>query len=238
MIGRLFAVALFCVAAFASAANAQTYRADTVVELYTSQGCTQCPRANRLVGMISGEDRILALTFPVSIWDYLGWQDTYAVPEFTARQRAFSHTLHSRRYTPQLIINGAQQMSASNWDEARAVIDQARARPISGPDIAITRPHANRVRITVGSGPRRAEPADIWLIAYDPGPLATYVTRGVNINRNVYHYNLARWVVNVGDWTGQPIYYERARCGPECAVIIQEPHGGRIIAAAFTGAPR
>jgi hypothetical protein len=236
MIGRLFAAALFCVATFASAANAQTvHRANIVVELYTSQGCSQCPRANRLVGTLAAEERTLALTFPVSIWDYLGWQDTFAAPEFTYRQRAYARRLRARRLTPQLVLNGASQTNASNWDEARAIIDQMRReRPLAGgPEISMSRPRTNRVRITLGAGARR-EPATVWLVAYDPGPVSAYVTDGVNLNRRVPHYNLVSWIEEIGEWNGGALYFERSRCRPECAVIVQEQSGGRILSAAYT----
>jgi hypothetical protein len=239
MIGRLFAAALFCVATFASVANAQvvSHRADVVVELYTSQGCTQCPRANRLMDSFSEEDGVLALTLPVSIWDYLGWRDTFATPEFTFRQRAYSRALRVRRLTPQLIFDGARHTSASNWDEARAILDQSKATPLSGPDISITRPRSNRLRITIGPGQRR-EPADVWLITYDPGPVSMIVTNGVNLNRRVAHYNLVSSIHTLGQWTGEPVYFERTRCSPECAVIVQEQNGGRILSAAFTASRR
>jgi hypothetical protein len=240
MIGRLFAAALLCVATFASAASAQTvtHKANIVVELYTSQGCAQCPRANRLIGTLAAEDRTLALTFPVSIWDYLGWQDTFAAPEFTYRQRAYARSLRARRFTPMLVLNGASQTSASNWDEARAIIDQTRARPIAGPDISITRPRSNRVRITLGAGARRSTEATVWLVAFDPGPVQAYVTDGVNLNRRVPHYNLVSWIEEIGEWTGEPLYFERSRCRPECAVLVQERSGGRILSAAYTSGSR
>jgi len=129
MIVRFLAALAIAVAATATPALGQTQgrRAATVVELYTSQGCSQCPRANRLLGMFSREDDVLALTFPVGIWDYLGWHDTFAQPEFAERQRSYSQTLRVRgRFTPQLVVNGARTISASDWDEARATYDGAR----------------------------------------------------------------------------------------------------------------
>ncbi len=236
MIGRFLAAALFLgFAALATPVHAQTTeRAQAVVELYTSQGCSQCPRANRLLGMFSREDGVLALTFAVPIWDYLGWRDTFAEQDFADRQRAYSRALRVRgRYTPQLVINGGAAMSASYWDEARASLDQARQTPLSaGPNISITPLRYSRVRIAIGAGARRT--ADVWAVAYDRGPVTEYVTRGVNINRRIYHYNLVRSMERVGRWDGSAVYYEYSRCSPECAVIIQEPNGGRIIAAAYT----
>jgi len=241
MTGRLLAAALLWLAAFVVPANAQTttHRAQAVVELYTSQGCTQCPRANRLIGMFSREDETLALTFPVAIWDYLGWHDTFAQPEFTNRHRAYSRTLHVRgRFTPQLVYNGASQLSASNWDEARAMLDQTRANSIANAlDVRIMRPQTNRVRVTIGSSARRP-PADIWLIAFDPGPVTIFVTDGANRSRRIDHYNLVRRIERLGVWNGEAIYFEHGRCNPECAVLVQEPAGGRIIAAAYTTGSR
>jgi hypothetical protein len=238
MIGRFLAAALFLgFAALATPVHAQnTARAQAVVELYTSQGCSQCPRANRLLGMFSREEGVLALTFAVPIWDYLGWRDTFADQEFADRQRAYSRTLRVRgRYTPQLVINGGAAMSASYWDEARASLDQAEQTPLTWtPSIGITQLRYSRVRVALGAGPRRAEPADVWLAVYDPGPVTEYVTRGVNINRRVYHYNLVRSMDRLGRWDGSAVYFEHPRCTPECAVLIQEPNGGRILAAAYT----
>jgi hypothetical protein len=235
MTGRFLAAALFLgLAALASPVSAQTVRAGAVVELYTSQGCSQCPRANRLLGMFAAEENVLALTFAVPIWDYLGWRDTFAEQEFADRQRAYSRSLRVRgRYTPQLVINGGAAMSASYWDEARASLNQALEAPLSAsPSIAITALRYSRVRVAIGEGARRPE-ADVWVVAYDRGPVTEYVTRGININRRVYHYNLVRTMDRVGRWSGDAVYFEHSRCRPECAVMIQEPNGGRIIAAAF-----
>jgi hypothetical protein len=239
MIGRSLAAAFVWLLAFVSPANAQnvTNRAQAVVELYTSQGCSQCPRANRLIGTFADEDGVMALTFPVAIWDYLGWEDTFAQPEFTQRHRAYSRALRVRgRFTPQLVYNGASQMSASDWDDARAMLDQTRAAaPLAnGPDIRITHPRAGRTRITIGSGAPRAE-ADVWLMAFDPGPVTIYVTDGVNRSRRIDHFNLVQWAERVGGWSGGAVFYERGRCTPQCAVIVQEPNGGRILSAVYTG---
>ncbi|MEZ5995899.1 MAG: DUF1223 domain-containing protein [Hyphomonadaceae bacterium] len=193
MIARFLAAAIILLAA-ASPARAQTQgrRAQTVAELYTSQGCTQCPRANRLLGMFARDDGVLALTFPVAIWDYLGWRDTYARPEFAERQRAYSQALRVRgRFTPQLVINGARQMSASDWDEARAVYNDQRRTGLAAdaPNVTLTLLRNSRARVTIDGGQTGAA-ADVWLLSYDPGPVTIVVTAGVNRSRTVSHYNL------------------------------------------------
>src|SRR5690606_1551851 len=207
MIVRFTAVVLIALAAAALPARAQTQgeRAQMVVELYTSQGCTQCPRANRLLGMFSRDDGVLALTFPVGIWDYLGWRDTYAQPEFSDRQRAYSRAMRVRgRFTPQLVINGARQISASDWDQARASYEsqQAAGWPAAAPNPSITRLRNGRVRITL-SASVAAQEADVWLAAYDPGPLTVIVTGGLNRDRTITHYNLVRRIERLGSWNGR-----------------------------------
>lgn len=237
MIARLLSIVLFGLAATTVAASAQTQgrRAAMVVELYTSQGCVQCPRANRLLGMFAREDGVLALTFPVGIWDYLGWRDTLARPEFTDRQRAYAQTLRGRgRFTPQLIIDGENQISASDWDAARAMIEETRAAPgaAAAPDLSITRLRNGRVRITAGAAPRGVE-TDLWLVAYEPGPVTVVISAGINRNRTISHYNLVSSIEPILPWSGAAAWYERPRCAPRCAVILQQRDGGPVLAAAF-----
>lgn len=238
MIARLLAIALLGLAVLAAPARAQTVgqRADVVVELFTSQGCAQCPRANRLLGQFAREDRVLALTFSLDMWDYLGWTDTFAQPEFDDRQRAYSRALRSRgRVTPQLVLNGARQLNAYDWDEARAEFDRSRqqARALGVNDLSITRLRNQRVRVALGANPAAAG-ADVWLISFDDRPLSVNVTQGLNRDRNVMHYNVVREINRLTVWDGRPIYFERGRCSPECAVIVQSPNGGPVLGAAYT----
>lgn len=208
-----------------------------VVELYTSQGCQQCPRANRLLGMMSRRPNVLALTFPVGIWDYLGWRDTLARPEYAARQLAFSERMRVRgRFTPQLIFNGDSQVSAGDWDDAQNALEASATapRPQGAPEVSMVRLRNNKVRVTIGSGSPGSAPADIWLIAYDPGPVTVVITGGVNMNRSVQHYNLVRTMERVDTWNGAGKWFERAHCDPECAVFVQQANTGPILAAAYT----
>ena len=91
-----------------------TAKRPVVVELFTSQGCGACTRANALVADLAERPDVLALTFPVDYWDYLGWKDTFARPEFSARQRAYMKAAGQREvYTPQVVIDGAPQAPAA-----------------------------------------------------------------------------------------------------------------------------
>ncbi|HEX4270012.1 MAG TPA: DUF1223 domain-containing protein, partial [Rhizomicrobium sp.] len=79
----------------------------TVVELFQSQGCSDCPPANANVMALSSRRDLLTLSFGVTYWDYLGWKDTFASPQYTARQWDYAHAFHhSEVYTPQVVVNG------------------------------------------------------------------------------------------------------------------------------------
>ena len=182
MIARFLAAVLIGLAATTLSAHAQTQgqRATAVVELFTAQGCTQCPRANRLLGGFSREDNVLALTFPVGIWDYLGWPDTFAQPQFSDRQRDYSNALRVRgRFTPQLVFNGVRQISASDWDDARDTFEERRTAgfPATAPDVSIMRLRNGRVRATIGARANAPE-ADIWIVTYEPGPISVPISGG------------------------------------------------------------
>jgi hypothetical protein len=93
-----------------------------VVELFTSQGCSSCPPADRIVGELAKDPNVIALSMPIDYWDYLGWKDTLADSRFSARQKAYSRVRGDRNlYTPQMIVNGSAQVIGSD----RAAIEGA-----------------------------------------------------------------------------------------------------------------
>src|ERR1700757_2239055 len=93
-----------------------------VVELFTSQGCSSCPPADRILGELAKDPDVIALSMPIDYWDYLGWKDTLADARFSARQKAYSRMRGDRDvYTPQAIVNGSAQVIGSD----RVSIEQA-----------------------------------------------------------------------------------------------------------------
>src|SRR5262245_56845369 len=96
-------------------AGAQEIRA--VVELVTSQACSSCPPADKLLGELAKDSSIVAVTLPVDYWDYLGWKDTLANPHSTARQRAYARKRGDQEVaTPQAIVNGVAAVVGSDRD--------------------------------------------------------------------------------------------------------------------------
>ena len=99
-----------------------------VVELFTSQGCSSCPAADKIVGELASDPSVIALSLPIDYWDYLGWKDTLANSRFTARQRAYSAKRGDREvYTPQVVVNGQAQVVGN--DRARSITPSATPRP-------------------------------------------------------------------------------------------------------------
>src|ERR1700751_2667040 len=86
-----------------------------VVELFTSQGCSSCPPADKVIGELAKDPSVIALSMPIDYWDYLGWKDTLADARFSARQKAYSRARGDREvYTPQAIINGSAHVIGSD----------------------------------------------------------------------------------------------------------------------------
>lgn len=162
----------------------------TVVELYQSQGCSSCPPAIANVNRLVEQPDILALTFAVTYWDRLGWKDTFASPEFTARQYDYSHGLRlSGVYTPQVVIGGRSDLVGANRTELESAV--ARAMPIEGPAISAT-------GTNVIVGPGKSQQADVWLVRYDPRTLNVAIGRGENGGVTIAHRNVVRQLVRLG----------------------------------------
>src|SRR3989442_6597977 len=96
-----------------------------VMELFTSQGCSSCPAADKLLGELAADPSLVAVSVPIDLWDYLGWKDTLADPRNTARQRGYAHTRGDGQvYTPQVVVNGSLHVLGSD----KAAIDRAIAQ--------------------------------------------------------------------------------------------------------------
>lgn len=197
-----------------------------VVELFQSQGCSSCPPANANLAAIAGRDDLVALNFPVTYWDHLGWKDTFARPEFTQRQRAYRASGHSDGvYTPQFVIDGRRALVGARRDQLEAAIRAA--GPVQGgPALAVT---GGMLRIGAGRGT-----AQVLLVTYDPRDREVPVRAGENAGHTLPHRNIVTGLRRIGEWSGQPlsIRLDPAPAGLRRAVLLQQGAGGTIIAAA------
>ncbi len=224
-------VALFSLLVAALPLCAQA-RPPVVVELYTAQGCASCGQANAYVGQLADKPGVLALTFAVDYWDYLGWEDTFAKPAFAERQKAYVARLDLREpYTPQVVIDGRAQVGGLQDEKIDKLISDAAHAGKRGPDTAFI----GQRRVDVGSGAAPRGGAEVWLVRYDPRQQDITVRTGDNRGQTVPHRNVVVEIKRLGAWRGRPTAYRMPPAPSEglaTAVIVQGPHGGRVIAAA------
>jgi hypothetical protein len=216
------------IAALAGSADAKS---PVVVELFTSQGCASCVSADDLIGDLADRPHVLALTFGVDYWDYLGWQDTFARTEFSERQRAYLKPLSLRDvYTPQVVIDGRLQAAANRPEDVNRLVKQAARDHANPPQIQAAR----GARIAIGYGHAPQGGAEVWLVRYDPHDQTVLVRAGDNRGKTIVEHNVVRQLLRLGAWKGRPKSFHAPASpadGLETAVIVQAMHGGRIVAA-------
>jgi len=240
---RLRRTATLAAALLLLAAPALAGSGKVVVELFTSQGCSSCPPADKFLAELAERDDVIALSFHVDYWNYLGWPDPYSSAASTERQRSYRKTLGLRYvYTPQMVVGGADQAVGSGRDAILAAI--ARRRGTARLPIGISHPAPGELAVTVGAGPRPDRPAAIMLFAYDRMH-STDVRRGENQGVRLVNRNVVRVQRRIGTWNGErmTIRLSVAKLGiagrDGCAIIVQPPGGGAIRgAAAFPMAGR
>ena len=206
-----------------------------VVELFTSQGCNSCPPADEFLGELASKPEIIALSLHVDYWDYIGWQDPYASPASTARQRAYVKQLGLRYvYTPQMIIDGQDDVAGLQRRKVQRAIEKAAAGR-KALEVRFERSSGGRIVIPDGHAPEGG--ADVWLAVYD-GVHETEVARGENAGRRLRNYNVVRELTRIGTWHGErlEIPLDMAAAVAEgrdgCAVIVQKRPAGSVLGAA------
>lgn len=225
-------LALLSIAAVIMAGGA-TARTPVVVELYTAQGCGSCDKANAYAATLADRAGVTALTFNVDYWDYLGWKDTFAQPEFSQRQRDFDKRFGLKDvYTPQIIVEGEGQASGDSPAEVDGLIKKARRAPANGPEIT---PRADgTVEIGAGRGASPRRPLTVWLIRFDLRLESVQVKEGDNRGQTVSHRNVVRQLARLGPWAGRRKVYRLPAApadGLASLILVQGQNGGRIVAA-------
>lgn len=211
-----------------------------VLELFTSQGCSSCPAADKLLRTFAERDDLIALSLSVDYWDHLGWKDTLASPKNTARQKAYAKALGTGNvYTPQLVIHGAAQAIGSHKaDIESAIADLRNEKGRTIIDVAATS-DGKRVTVDIGAAPAGAAKlsATVWLAVVAPR-VEVDIKRGENRGRKLVYHNVVRDISPVGMWSGKPMRIElpasvSSEPGARCAVLVQADDGGRILGATW-----
>lgn len=207
-----------------------------VIELYTSQGCASCPPADALMGRLAQDSRVIALALHVDYWDYLGWEDRFARPEFTKRQKAYAKATGQRMiFTPQIIVAGQESVVGNREAEIEAAIRRhALAAAARGQEVRLTlRREGDVLRIEAEAVPPTDRTFRVQLVRYTPSAEVA-IDRGENAgHRLTYHNIVTSWQV-VGEWRATaPLQLAAPAAGTEPAVVIIQSDGpGEVLAAA------
>ena len=229
----VLAIALSGLNLLASSASAESaHQPSTVVELFTSQGCSSCPPADKLLGELVQDEDVLGLSFAVTYWDYIGWKDTFGDAANNERQASYKNTFNSRYvYTPQMVIGGKSQLVGSDSSGVKALIAENAGHALSFPLTWSFNGDKLDVMIPDGEGE-----ATIWLV--DLNHMADVdISRGENSGRIITYHNIVRHIRSIGEWNGTAKTVvldlaEMRQSGRDgCALIIQKSGYGPILAA-------
>ncbi|MGA7786861.1 MAG: DUF1223 domain-containing protein [Xanthobacteraceae bacterium] len=222
---------------------AQAAEPRALLELFTSQGCSSCPAADKLLGELVADPSLVALSLPIDYWDYLGWRDTLASPADSARQRAYAHARGDRQvYTPQIVVNGSMHVLGSDKaaiEHEIASTDQERG--VMSVPVSLTFA-GNALSVKVESAESAHNIGEVWLCPLAKA-VAVAIGRGENRGRTITYHNVVRGWLKLGDWTGKastwnvPVSQIKGAGIDAAAVMLQEgtrDKPGIILGAAFT----
>jgi hypothetical protein len=216
-----------------------------VVELFTSQGCSSCPPADRIIGELAEDPAVIALSMPIDYWDYLGWKDTLADSRFSARQKAYSQMRGDREvYTPQVVVNGSAQVIGSDRAGIEsAIADTKKADGVMSALVSMT-VSGKQINVSIAGSGEGLGPAhgEVWICSISKAvPIS--IGRGENSGREIIYHNVVRNLLKVGDWDGTPgswtVPLENiAREGVDAAVVYVQDGSrdrpGPMLGAAYT----
>jgi hypothetical protein len=226
---RSFSVHLLCaLAALVAAPAASAQRGGmnvpehavrpVVMELFSSQGCGNCPTANKNIAQLAERSDVIALTYPVGIWDYLGWDDTFAKPEFGERQKRYNRVLkHRGPYTPQVVYSGRLHGSGTSIEgiEPKFAIRDVSPYPATvtfeGDDVVVS-----------GALPEKSDKAGVLLVRFRPGNTKVTPGAGANKGKAMTYFNLVTAFEPLGEWTGGTQKFSAKACTSGCVVLVQK----------------
>jgi hypothetical protein len=193
-------VLLLAVIAMASA-PAMAGPAPSVVELFTSQGCSSCPPADMNLAELSRHPDVVALGFHVTYWNNLGWIDPLSTTWATARQNAYAASLGRYQvYTPQMMVDGTMDVVGSDDAAVRQALDHSRSAADRRVSLDLRR-SAGRLEIAIPAAKLRSIPATLIVAGYDT-PHVTHVQAGENDGRKLRDVNAVRVFEVIGNWDG------------------------------------
>jgi hypothetical protein len=177
-----------------------------VIELFTSQGCSSCPPADKFLGELAEDPSVIALSMPIDYWDYLGWKDTLADARFSARQKAYSQVRGDREvYTPQVVVNGSVHVIGSDREGIEGAIGStASAAGVMSVPVTMTLA-GKQINVSVAGSSKgpAATHGEVWICSISR-TVPISIGRGENRGREITYHNVVRNLLKVGDWNGAP----------------------------------
>lgn len=214
----------------AAAVQAQTH--PVVVELYTSQGCSSCPPADEFMAQLARDPSVIALALHVDYWDYIGWKDTFADPQFTKRQKSYARAIGSRTiYTPQMIVAGVDRVEGN---DPMKVADSIRRHAMGTSPVRLwVERQGAKLVIRAEANPPLRKAARVQVVRYQPEAKVD-IQRGENAGQTVTYHNIVTSWQSVADWPGQaPLEMVADLPGAGPAVVIVQSEGpAEVLAAA------
>lgn len=175
--------------------------APVVVELFTSQGCNSCPPADAMLAGLADDPDILPLSYHVDYWDYLGWKDNFARPEFTRRQKNYARSVGERAvYTPQMIVGGQDTAPSVQPVDLMGMIDAHRASPALVN--VIERDADGRKVIELTPLSDLGGTVGVLLVRFAPRRTVR-VTGGENSGRSMTYANVVLDISRLANWDGR-----------------------------------
>jgi len=174
-----------------------------VIELFTSQGCSSCPPADKLIAEYARDPSVIALSLAVDYWDYLGWKDTLALSGHSNRQRAYAKARGDRQvYTPQVVIDGAVHALGSDKAAIERAIRQTREQNAPLTLLVKIERSGDKLTVTVSESKDEKGQAEVWLCPITRS-VPVVIGRGENSGQTITYTNVVRRWIKLGDWTGK-----------------------------------
>ncbi|BAT58669.1 hypothetical protein GJW-30_1_01196 [Variibacter gotjawalensis] len=200
-----------------------------VVELFTSQGCSSCPAADKLIGELAKDPSLITLSMSVDYWDYLGWKDTLALKGHTQRQKGYANTRGDRQvYTPQVVINGVSHVVGSDRAEIEKALSRVRPREALSVPVGIF-VGQDGLTVSVQSGSEAQQAGDVWL-CLTAREVHVKINKGENRGKEVTYHNVVRRWVKLGTWAGGAQTWkvpksDLAADNPDAATVLVQTGG-------------
>ena len=206
-VGRVACSAvLVCIAVMAAQTVARAEPKATI-ELFTSQGCSSCPPADKLIGELAHDPSLVTLSLAIDYWDYLGWKDTLALKGHGKRQQAYARVRGDREvYTPQVVVNGIVHVAGGDRSAIERAIEATR-RDAGAMRLPVKMTIAgDKLTVEVPAATTENGPAEVWLCPIT-NKVSVAIERGENRGHTIAYNNVVRRWVKLGEWTGKAETY-------------------------------